>query len=167
MSDAGGNTNVQSILRNPEPIMEYTPIAQSAPGRVCAEAGCGTILSIYNHSEFCDLHQPADSDTLPDGYRECSRCRTVLPLSAFKAKSKEKDGVVYYWTTRLCTRCLAQERAASRDRGRQRDVAKERQRKADYYYQKTYGQPNKAAYLAAKRAEGAAMLARAMEEVKR
>jgi hypothetical protein len=166
VSERGGNTNVQSILANPEPIMEYTPIAQSAPGRACAKDGCSTVLSVYNHSEFCFAHQPEDTDELPDGYRECSRCRSVLPLTAFKAKSKEKHGVVYTWTTRLCKSCLAQERAASRDRGRQRDVAKERQRKADYYYQKTYGQPNKAAYLAAKRAEGAAMLARAMEEVK-
>lgn len=166
MSEDGGHSRVESILLSPEPIMEYTPIAQSAPGRVCAQDGCTTVLSVYNHSTFCFAHEPEETDEPADGYRACSRCRTVLPLSAFQAKSKEKGGVVYYWTTRICRRCLAQMRAADRERCKQRDVMAERERKSDYYYQKTYGQPNKAAYLAAKRAEGAAMLERALEEVR-
>ena len=28
------------------------------PGRVCAESGCGTSLSIYNNSGYCSLHTP-------------------------------------------------------------------------------------------------------------
>ena len=28
------------------------------PGRVCAAPGCATILSVYNASELCSLHEP-------------------------------------------------------------------------------------------------------------
>ena len=28
------------------------------PGRVCATPDCATILSVYNSSEFCSLHEP-------------------------------------------------------------------------------------------------------------
>jgi hypothetical protein len=29
-----------------------------ARGRVCAEEGCGTVISIYNRSRYCWLHEP-------------------------------------------------------------------------------------------------------------
>lgn len=29
-----------------------------APGRTCFEPDCGTILSIYNESNYCALHPP-------------------------------------------------------------------------------------------------------------
>ena len=32
------------------------PPRKFAPGRLCAEAGCGTRLSIYNKTEYCSLH---------------------------------------------------------------------------------------------------------------
>lgn len=28
----------------------------SAPGRVCKEEGCGTVLSRYNETDYCSLH---------------------------------------------------------------------------------------------------------------
>lgn len=158
MSEQGGNTNVQSILANPEPIMEYTPIAMSAPGRVCAADGCDTILSVYNHSPFCCLHQPEEDDSdVPDGCQRCTQCGMVLPLSQFKRKSKEKDGVVYEWHTRSCLACLhRQEERWRRDNiercRRRAGSAAEKKRKQDAYYRKRYGQPSKEAYLAAKRA---------------
>ena len=30
----------------------------SPTGRVCAEDGCGTRLSVYNELDYCSLHQP-------------------------------------------------------------------------------------------------------------
>lgn len=30
-----------------------------SPGRVCAAEDCRTLLSIYNRSKFCWLHEPA------------------------------------------------------------------------------------------------------------
>ncbi|HEY7659859.1 MAG TPA: hypothetical protein VIC58_04600 [Actinomycetota bacterium] len=30
----------------------------SAGGRICAGNGCDTVLSTYNHSPFCWLHEP-------------------------------------------------------------------------------------------------------------
>jgi len=33
-------------------------------GRVCAEPGCDTKLSIYNESEFCSLHEPETAPRL-------------------------------------------------------------------------------------------------------
>ena len=27
-------------------------------GRVCAEGGCGTLLSVYNSGKFCYQHEP-------------------------------------------------------------------------------------------------------------
>jgi hypothetical protein len=31
---------------------------RNAAGRVCAESGCTTLLSIYNDGEFCAAHAP-------------------------------------------------------------------------------------------------------------
>jgi len=31
----------------------------SSPGRVCEAEDCNTLLSIYNRSKFCWLHEPA------------------------------------------------------------------------------------------------------------
>ncbi len=34
------------------------PVATSPAGRICAEPGCHTRLSIYNHGPYCVLHEP-------------------------------------------------------------------------------------------------------------
>jgi hypothetical protein len=34
------------------------PTRTFAQGRVCAESGCGTRLSIYNDGDYCYLHEP-------------------------------------------------------------------------------------------------------------
>lgn len=33
-------------------------VASARPGRVCADPGCATMLSIYNRSEWCWVHNP-------------------------------------------------------------------------------------------------------------
>ena len=38
-------------------------------GRVCAEEGCTTILSVYNRSEFCWQHEPAEPNDPRDSGR--------------------------------------------------------------------------------------------------
>jgi hypothetical protein len=37
------------------------PSRRFAEGRVCAEPGCGTRLSIYNDGDYCYLHEPEAS----------------------------------------------------------------------------------------------------------
>ncbi|MFN0092854.1 MAG: hypothetical protein ACKVWR_21680 [Acidimicrobiales bacterium] len=37
---------------------EEGPVKRSARGRVCEEAGCSTILSIYNDGDHCARHEP-------------------------------------------------------------------------------------------------------------
>jgi hypothetical protein len=32
--------------------------ASSRRGRVCGFGGCATVLSIYNHLEWCSVHEP-------------------------------------------------------------------------------------------------------------
>lgn len=39
-----------------EPIGSHNRPAQFAGGRVCAEPGCATKLSVYNSDEYCALH---------------------------------------------------------------------------------------------------------------
>jgi hypothetical protein len=39
--------------------------SRSAPGRVCADPVCTTILSTYNSAEFCGVHEPASFRPLP------------------------------------------------------------------------------------------------------
>jgi hypothetical protein len=42
-----------------ERITSAEPSARRGPGgRVCAEEGCGTRLSIYNEGRHCSLHAP-------------------------------------------------------------------------------------------------------------
>jgi len=40
------------------------PSRTFAPGRVCAEPGCETKLSIYNESDFCYVHEPETTPRL-------------------------------------------------------------------------------------------------------
>lgn len=41
-----------SKLENPD----FSP-RRFAPGRTCSEPGCETVLSIYNETDYCALHQ--------------------------------------------------------------------------------------------------------------
>ena len=38
--------------------MSGPPIESFAPKRVCGVKGCATVLSIYNGTAFCSLHEP-------------------------------------------------------------------------------------------------------------
>lgn len=105
MSDDGGHSRVESILRNPEPIMEYTPIAQSAPGRVCAQDGCTTVLSVYNHSAFCFAHQPDPDGHLiadcPPGHMVCLICGEAKPATIEFFYHESRRGGLRAW----CREC--------------------------------------------------------------
>jgi len=35
----------------------HRPVETEAPGRVCADVGCQTVLSVYNSSDRCSLHR--------------------------------------------------------------------------------------------------------------
>jgi len=52
-----------SIRPLPRPTKKYTE------GRVCAEAGCGTKLSVYNRWNFCWQHEPVHA-YVPRGKRK-------------------------------------------------------------------------------------------------
>ncbi len=43
---------------------DAVPSPQAPPGRWCARSGCFTILSVYNRSQFCYTHRPADPPTV-------------------------------------------------------------------------------------------------------
>jgi hypothetical protein len=36
--------------------MQERPERRSPPGRVCANRGCDTVLSIYNRQRYCSVH---------------------------------------------------------------------------------------------------------------
>ncbi len=40
------------------------PSKKFPEGRICGEAGCGTMLSIYNESEFCYQHDAGSAPRL-------------------------------------------------------------------------------------------------------
>jgi hypothetical protein len=50
-------------------------------GRVCAEPGCGTVLSVYNETDRCGLHQP-EPDDIWCGYRVviCAACGHAVAI---------------------------------------------------------------------------------------
>jgi hypothetical protein len=51
------------------PVRELPRRNRTFPkGRVCAAEGCGTVLSIYNRSEFCWQHEPV-REYIPRGRR--------------------------------------------------------------------------------------------------
>lgn len=45
---------------------ECTPSRRSKAGRVCAYEGCGTVLSQYNHTDYCATHERAIADGIDD-----------------------------------------------------------------------------------------------------
>lgn len=47
-------------------------------GRICAQDGCGTRLSVYNRQPFCGLHSRGEEGPVPDGYMRCRICGDVL-----------------------------------------------------------------------------------------
>lgn len=53
-------------------------VKRYAEGRVCAVPGCATVLSVYNGSRFCALHEsarrPARSARRPLAERTCPNC---------------------------------------------------------------------------------------------
>jgi hypothetical protein len=48
-------TSGEAFTSADQPSMRYSH------GRVCAEDGCATKLSIYNDGDFCALHHPMEA----------------------------------------------------------------------------------------------------------
>ena len=49
-SETGVVTGVRSLRDRDRPLRRFPP------GRLCADYGCDTRLSVYNDSEYCSLH---------------------------------------------------------------------------------------------------------------
>lgn len=68
------------------------PIRTAPRNRVCAHEDCGTLLSVYNPSAFCCLHDAAEA-AVPDGFCRCTVCGTVLPWTpAYFHRDPAKGG---------------------------------------------------------------------------
>ena len=149
----GGITSFASVLANPRPSMEQYPRPTSPRGRVCAHDGCTTILSVYNHSAFCCLHGPEDAE-VPEGCKQCSLCRRVLPLDAFALKVKHRGDTVQTWRLGYCRSCDAKRKRLRSETPttKRTNYAAYLEKKRNDYYQRRYGYPSKEAYLAAKEA---------------
>jgi len=50
------STPVSTALNPWGPISQARRVRVHQRGRICAEAGCATILSIYNPSKYCSAH---------------------------------------------------------------------------------------------------------------
>ena len=46
-----------------EPIQDGPPVARFDEGRICGEAGCPTVLSVYNDGNRCWAHRPMERVT--------------------------------------------------------------------------------------------------------
>jgi len=55
------------------------PVVTSPRRRVCAEPGCHTTLSIYNHGRYCVLHEEAEC--VAGEMAQCRKCGEILPLT--------------------------------------------------------------------------------------
>jgi hypothetical protein len=49
-----------TTIRGARPRELPRPNQVYAPGRVCAEEECGTLISVYNKSKFCWAHAPIE-----------------------------------------------------------------------------------------------------------
>jgi hypothetical protein len=87
--------------------MTYDPIGEQArdlclapdrpqtygSGRICEHEGCGTILSAYNPTGCCGLHQP-EPDYVYCGYLvvTCEHCGAMVTLSRGHQQPSERCG---------------------------------------------------------------------------
>ncbi len=67
-----------------------------ARGRVCAAAGCATVLSVYNGSAFCALHDRALASRPrralhPARERACDHCGTVFETRERRAQVLQRQ----------------------------------------------------------------------------
>ena len=60
------------------------------------------IQSIYTKASELNLKRPIINDVAPAGYKTCSQCETILPLSYFNKHKKSKSGVRSY--CRFCAK---------------------------------------------------------------
>lgn len=58
------STRISGSMVRGAPIARAERVRTYAAGRVCAAAGCTTILSIYNASRFCGLHSAPDRSSV-------------------------------------------------------------------------------------------------------
>ena len=51
------------------------------------------VYAIRSKAYSFSLKRPVKKDNLPDGYKRCSKCDTILPLDYFSKSSKGKNGL--------------------------------------------------------------------------
>ena len=77
-------TRITGTLNPWGPVSQANRVRSYQGGRVCAQAACGTILSIYNPSKYCTVHATPGANGrrrgLPQPVREvaCEHCGTVF-----------------------------------------------------------------------------------------
>ena len=76
----------QTVIRGTQKPLLGKPSRTSDPDRRCAEEGCTTKLSVYNHTEFCNRHRKRKRPRLRGKFLEeqegvlpaCVQCHKVL-----------------------------------------------------------------------------------------
>lgn len=76
-------TRITGTLNPWAPACQARRVRSYQRGRVCAQAGCGTILSIYNPSKYCTVHAALGAGGRRRGIRQirevaCEHCGTVF-----------------------------------------------------------------------------------------
>jgi endogenous inhibitor of DNA gyrase (YacG/DUF329 family) len=81
------STRITGTLNPWGPASRADRVRSYRGGRICAHAGCGTILSIYNPSKYCTVHASLGTGGrrrgMPSPIREvaCQQCGTVFETS--------------------------------------------------------------------------------------
>jgi len=76
-------------------IDSFDPRPSGKPGY---RSQCNDCRNAYNRARYI----PKVKDLPPDGYKRCSRCNLLLPLSDFFAASRNKDGLRYECKSCIC-----------------------------------------------------------------
>jgi hypothetical protein len=88
-------------------LVAADPVTTYPAGRVCACPECETVLSVYNPSGYCGLHQPEpDMHYCGMAFKVCQSCGLVQQARSFlKAPA---DGKV------ICRKCQSEQEIAAR-----------------------------------------------------
>ena len=90
-------------------ILTGRPCRTHGKGRVCGHPGCETIVSQYNPSDYCGVHDRLhavrfDIDSLLFTTKRCPVCERHLPANSnhWHRDAREEDGF-----KNVCSRCLS------------------------------------------------------------
>jgi hypothetical protein len=119
-----------STIFTPDPAEFF--IASYPRGRRCSHPGCATILSVYNESDRCSLHE-AETGLRYSSYDHyvCDSCGEVQQTRGHGAATGP----------RTCKRCVSKrtERRLADNGGSVEAWKRETERQRDRYYRKRYG----------------------------